>query len=215
MKKLLVLTVIAAASLLNSTSSAEGFKTAELETNRKQTTQTEQIVVQSNEDIYTVHDGESVTDIAVECGVPVEDLVSENNLQGETVEEGDQLVLPETVTDEEKELMARLVHAEAKGESYEGKVAVATVVLNRVDSERFPDTIKEVIYAKNQFSPVADGSINQEPSEEAMHAVNEAIALQEEGTDATFFYNPKLTDCKWIKALPVIEVIGNHTFATS
>ena len=215
MKKLLILTVIAAASLLNSTSSAEGFETTDLETNREKTTQTEQLVVQNNEDIYTVQYGESVSDIAVEYGVPVEDLISENHLQGETVEEGDQLVLPETVSDEEKELMARLVNAEARGESYEGKVAVATVVLNRVDSPQFPDTITEVIYAKNQFSPVADGSIDLEPSEEAMDAVNEAIALQEEGTDATFFYNPDATDCQWIKALPVIEVIGNHTFATS
>ena len=217
MRKLLLVIVIAAVTLLNSTSSTEGFvnenKMVLNETNRVQTEQNE--VQQSNLNTYTVQEGESVSDIAVEYGVPVEDLVTVNNLEGETVEDGEKLVIPETVSSEEKDLMARLVNAEAKGECYEGKVAVATVVLNRVDSPKFPDTITEVINAKNQFSPVSNGSINQKPSKEAIHAVNEAIALQEEGTDATFFYNPNATNDKWIKSLPVIEKIGNHNFATS
>lgn len=215
MKKLLSLVVIAAASLLNSMSSAETFLN-ESETAVPIAANTEpREVTQNDANVYTVEEGDSVTNIAVKYGVPVEELVSENDLEGETLEQGDKLIIPESVTAEEKELLAKLVHAEARGESYEGKVAVATVVLNRVDSSQFPDTITEVIYAKNQFSPVSDGSINLEPSEEAIEAVNEAIALQEEGTDATFFYNPDATNDQWIRTLPVTEIIGNHYFATS
>ena len=215
MKKLLSLVVIAAASLLNSTSSAEAFLN-ESETAVPVATNAEPgEVTQNDANVYTVKEGDSVIDIAVEYGVPVEDLISENNLEGKTIEQGDKLIIPESVTAEEKELLAKLVNAEARGECYEGKVAVATVVLNRVDSPQFPDTITDVIYEKHQFSPVSDGSINLEPSEEAIEATNEAIALQEEGTDATFFYNPDATNDQWIRTLPVIEIIGNHHFATS
>lgn len=215
MKKLLSLVVIAAASLLNSTSSAEAFLN-ESETAVPVATNAEPgEVTQNDANVYTVEEGDSVTDIAVEYGVPVEDLIRENNLEGKMIEQGDKLIIPESVTAEEKELLAKLVNAEARGECYEGKVAVATVVLNRVDSPQFPDTITDVIYEKHQFSPVSDGSINLEPSEEAIEATNEAIALQEEGTDATFFYNPDATNDQWIRTLPVIEIIGNHHFATS
>lgn len=65
------------------------------------------------------------------------------------------------VNKNDKELLARLVSAEAKGEPYAGKVAVATVVLNRVDSSKFPDTVKGVIYQKGQYSPVSNGQINK------------------------------------------------------
>jgi len=213
MKKLLLTVVICAATLLLSMFSADYLVKKDKANETKTNTEHR---VNSDEKVYTVKDNENVTDIAIEQGVPVEDIISENHLEDEQVEKGDALIIPETYSPAEKDLLARLVNAEAKGESYEGKVAVATVVLNRVESERFPDTVSEVINDKNQFSPVSNGSINQEASEEAVEAVNEAIALQEEeGTEATFFYNPDLTNDKWIKSLPVIEVIGNHYFATS
>ena len=213
MKKLLLTVVICTATLLLSMFSADYLVNKDKANETKTNTEHR---VNSDEKVYTVKDNENVTDIAIEQGVPVEDIISENHLEDEQVEKGDALIIPETYSPAEKDLLARLVNAEAKGESYEGKVAVATVVLNRVESERFPDTVSEVINDKNQFSPVSNGSINQEASEEAVEAVNEAIALQEEeGTEATFFYNPDLTNDKWIKSLPVIEVIGNHYFATS
>ena len=213
MKKLLLTVVICTATLLLSMFSADYLVNKDKANETKTNTEHR---VNSDEKVYTVKDNENVTDIAIEQGVPVEDIISENHLEDEQVEKGDALIIPETYSSAEKDLLARLVNAEAKGESYEGKVAVATVVLNRVESERFPDTVSEVINDKNQFSPVSNGSINQEASEEAVEAVNEAIALQEEeGTEATFFYNPDLTNDKWIKSLPVIEVIGNHYFATS
>ncbi|MGM9922915.1 MAG: cell wall hydrolase [Bacillus sp. (in: firmicutes)] len=165
--------------------------------------------------LHIVKSNESVEDIAVYYGVPLEDLKEKNKIENNKIEAGTVLTLPKTLTSQEKDLMARLVQAEAKGEPYQGKVAVANVVLNRVESEKFPDTIGKVINAKGQFTPVANGAIKKPASKESKKAVNEAIALKEKGTDATFFYNPKLTNDKWIKSLKVVERIGSHNFSIS
>ncbi|MGN7372722.1 cell wall hydrolase [Bacillus sp. FSL K6-1012] len=119
----------------------------------------------------------------------------------------------ETYSESEKELLSRLVHAEAKGESYEGKVAVASVVLNRTDKKGFPDTIRGVIYQKNAFEPVANGSINQEPDKESIEAVEEAMSSKDRETEALFFYNPKTASDDWIRSRKIIEKIGRHVFA--
>lgn len=165
--------------------------------------------------LHTVQENETLSDIAIEYGVPLEDLKEKNGITSNSVVEGATLVLPKTLTSQEKDLLARLVNAEAKGEPYKGKVAVATVVLNRVDSSKFPNSVTGVINAKNQFSPVANGSIKKKATVEAKKAVNQAIALQEIGTEATFFYNPTTTTNSWIKSLKVVAKIGHHNFAIS
>ena len=169
----------------------------------------------NGEIIHEVQKDETVKDIAISYGVPMDDLLAKNDKTTKTVKTGDVLVMPKTLTSQEKNLMARLVEAEAKGEPYKGKVAVANVVLNRVESSKFPDTVTEVINAKGQFSPVSNGSIKKPASTDSKKAVNEAIALQENAMDATFFYNPKKTNDKWIKSLKVIAKIGNHNFSVS
>ncbi len=163
--------------------------------------------------VHTVKNGESLSDIAIEYGVPLEDLKNKNDVSAAST--GDKLVMPATLKSTEKDLMARLVQAEAKGECYEGKVGVATVVLNRVESKKFPNTVSEVIYAKKQFTPVSNKEINKPAGAEAKKAVNEAIAKIDSSMEATFFYNPKLTSDKWIKSLKVLKIIGNHNFAVS
>lgn len=122
-----------------------------------------------------------------------------------------------SISNEEKDLFARLVEAEAKGESYEGKVAVATVVLNRVESPHFPNTITEVInevvgdaYA---FSPVQNGEINNAASDEAIRAVEEALTRQDSLNDCIYFYNPEIATDNWIRTREVVTTIGNHVFA--
>ncbi|MFJ5760971.1 cell wall hydrolase [Neobacillus sp. NPDC093182] len=122
-----------------------------------------------------------------------------------------------TISNEEKDLFARLVEAEAKGESYEGKVAVATVVLNRVDSPEFPNTVTEVInevvgdaYA---FSPVQNGEINNPASDEAIRAVEEALTRQDRLNDSVYFYNPEIATDSWIRTREVVKTVGNHVFA--
>ncbi|KAA0549983.1 cell wall hydrolase [Bacillus sp. BGMRC 2118] len=117
------------------------------------------------------------------------------------------------ITTQEKQLLARLVHAEAEGEPYAGKVAVAEVVLNRVEDEQFPDTVEEVIYEKNAFEPVQNQSIQQPASQEAVNAVDDALKENPDESDALYFYNPKTVKSDWIRDRKVIKKIGNHAFA--
>ncbi len=122
-----------------------------------------------------------------------------------------------SISAEEKDLFARLVEAEAKGESYDGKVAVATVVLNRVESPEFPDTvtgvIKEVVGDAYAFSPVQNGEINKPASEESIQAVEEALTREDTLNDSIYFYNPEIATDSWIRTREVVETIGNHVFA--
>ncbi|MFT0802344.1 cell wall hydrolase [Bacillus swezeyi] len=135
------------------------------------------------------------------------------NLPKQDVEEKEEKEDSPEVTGEEKELLSRLVHAEAKGESFKGKVAVANVVLNRVDDGGFPDSIKSVIYQKNAFEPVLNGSINRRPDRESVEAVEVAVDHDKKETDALYFYNPDIATDGWIKTRKVVERIGNHVFA--
>ena len=113
--------------------------------------------------------------------------------------------------------MARLVTAEVGGEPYAGKVAVAKVVLNRVNANGFPNTITDVIYEpiKNgyAFTPVTDGRISNRSTVEARLAVEEAISAQGTNSDWLYFYNPKTATDKWITTRQTLAVIGNHVFA--
>ena len=111
----------------------------------------------------------------------------------------------------EVDLLARLVEAEAKGESYAGKVAVASVVLNRVDSDLFPDTIQGVIYQRGQFSPISNGSINRKASSESVKAVEEALSNRTV-RGSLYFYNPAIATSSWLNGKQTTAVIGNHVF---
>ncbi|MDD1512692.1 cell wall hydrolase [Priestia megaterium] len=122
-----------------------------------------------------------------------------------------------SISASEKDLLARLVEAEAKGESYEGKVGVATVVLNRVDSSKFPDTvtgvIKQVVGKAYAFSPVQNGSINKPASEDSKKAVEQALTRKDRLDDSIYFYNPKTATDNWIRSRAVIKTIDHHVFA--
>ena len=122
-----------------------------------------------------------------------------------------------TLSNEEKDLFARLVEAEAKGESYEGKVAVATVVLNRLGSPEFPDTvtsvINEVVGSAYAFSPVQNGEINKPASDDSERAVDEALTRKDRLYDSIYFYNPEIATDTWITTREIVTTIGNHVFA--
>ena len=125
--------------------------------------------------------------------------------------------MPESISNEEIDLLSRLVYAEAKGEPYAGKVAVATVVLNRVDHADFPNSIKEVIYSKDggyyQFTPVANGQINIPADEESKQAVFEALAFRGQGNGSLYFYNPETASSNYVFSKQVTVKIGKHVFA--
>lgn len=119
------------------------------------------------------------------------------------------------LNEEELLLLQKIVMAEAEGEPYEGKVAVANVVLNRLRSANYPDTIKEVIYQKSQFSPVRNGRLKKvKPNEDTIHAVNEALNGRKEVRDDTYYFlSLKLaTDLTIARTKDKAKVIGNHTF---
>ncbi|WHY85146.1 cell wall hydrolase [Neobacillus novalis] len=167
---------------------------------------------------HKVKSGETYWKIASKFGVPVNSLMKANNAASSALNIGQNLVIPNsTVTSAEKDLMARLVHAEAKGEPYAGKVAVATVILNRVASKDFPNTINGVIYEKSNgyyaFTPVQNGAINQPADAASKQAVNEALAFKGQGNGSLFFFNPKTAVSKWIFSREVTVTIGNHRFA--
>lgn len=117
------------------------------------------------------------------------------------------------ITNEELLLLSKLITGEARGESYEGQIAVAAVVINRVKDSRFPNTIRDVIYQKNAFSVVNDGSINMQPTESAYKAAQEALYGNDPTDDAVYFWNPDIATCNWIKTLDPYLRIGNHVFA--
>lgn len=170
------------------------------------------------EETYKVKSGDNLWNIGKTYGVSVKEVQAINNKGNHLIFPGEALKLPTAVSEEEKDLLARLVHAESKGEPYEGKVAVATVVLNRVDSDVFPDTIKEVVTETSpggvyQFSPVKNGEINKKADEEAIKAVEEAIAFRGDGNDSLYFFNPDKTSDEWIRTRTVTKTIGNHVFA--
>ena len=161
--------------------------------------------------------GDTYWKIAKGFGVPINSLMNVNN--SKSLIAGQTMTLPNSIISAaDKDLMARLVRAEAVGESYAGKVAVATVVLNRVFmSDDFPDTVRGVIYQISNgyyaFTPVANGQINQPADAESKRAVNEALALLGKGNGSLFFYNPNTAQSSWIKSRQVTVKIGNHVFA--
>ncbi len=119
-------------------------------------------------------------------------------------------------TPEEMDIFARLVHAEAKGEPYDGKVAVAAAILNRIEGDVYPDDLKSVVFQVDsgyyQFSPVLDGSIWQTPDEVAFKAIEDAMEGADPSKGAISFYNPQKTGNKWVRQQTVTTVIGNHVF---
>ena len=115
--------------------------------------------------------------------------------------------------DSDLNLLARVVHGEARGESYTGKVAVAAVVLNRVESASFPNTIAGVVYQRNAFTAVSDGQINLTPDDEAYRAARDALNGWDPTGGALYYYNPALATSSWIFSRKVVTTIGKHRFA--
>ncbi len=118
-----------------------------------------------------------------------------------------------SISAEDLDLLYRLVYAEGRGESYEGKVAIAAVVLNRLQSDSFPHTIQGVILEKNAFAVVKNGTLPRETNDESKKAVLEALRGSDPTDGALYFFNPDTATSSWIWTRPQAVVIGNHIFA--
>lgn len=110
-------------------------------------------------------------------------------------------------------LLASIISAEARGEPYEGQVAVGAVIMNRIAHPSFPNTLSGVIYQPGAFSCLDDGGINAPVADSAYKAAREAINGSDPSGGAIYYYNPAKTTNKWIWSREVIAVIGAHRFA--
>lgn len=181
--------------------------------------------------IYRVKRGDSLYSIGRKVGISHSQLSSANQLNDTRIRPGQTLVIPQAaggsrptrvvttsrgsqVSDSANvDVLARLIHAEARGEKFLGQVAVGAVIVNRTQSRRFPGTIAGVVYAPGQFCTVRDGQINMKPNAEAYRAARAALSGWDPTGGALYFYNPAKTTSKWIWSRPVNVRIGSHVFA--
>ncbi|MFV8830531.1 cell wall hydrolase [Alkalihalobacterium sp. APHAB7] len=190
---------------------------------------------------YTIEKGDTMSMIAQEHGLSLKELAAANpqvknidlifvgqqinihidNQKNKSSEPQNEINKLNEITDTTKynlskkdlDLLARIVRAEAQTEPFEGKVAVADVVLNRLESPQFPDTIKEVIYQPRQFQPVSNGQINKPADQESIEAVVAALTdMRNISQDSLFFYNPDIATSRWLDTRETTIVIGAHVF---
>lgn len=123
------------------------------------------------------------------------------------------LIVKPEIDEEELELLAKIIYAESGHESYEGQVAVGSVILNRVQDDRFPDTIRDVIYQPNQFGPARTGQLDKiKPSDDALRAAEQVLAGEDLLEGAVYFHNPRRDTQTFFRTLTLVEDIGNHRF---
>jgi N-acetylmuramoyl-L-alanine amidase len=178
-------------------------------------------------DTYTVKSGDTLFSISKKYGVTLTALRKANNIYTDIIYIGQVLNIPGTVpapqtppapayAASDVDLLARLIMAEAESESYGAKVAVGAVVLNRVESSQWPNTISGVIYQNingyYQFSPVANGTINRPANEESIRAAKAAMSGYDPTNGAMFYYDTS-TKNQWMLSKPVSARIDNMVFA--
>ena len=191
---------------------------------------------QSPKSTYTVQSGDSLYVIAEKNGLRPESLMLANSLSSTLIYPGQQLIVPIAATrsttpmaaevsrsakrpviaftDEDLDLLSRLVTAEAGGEPVSAQVGVAAVVINRAQSGIFPNTIKDVIYAPNQFSPVRNGWINRPATGTAIEATKEALYGNDPTNGALYFFDNSASN-SFMRSLPVSAKYGQMIYATA
>ena len=118
----------------------------------------------------------------------------------------------DTASDRSVRLLAACIYGESRGEPYKGQVAVGAVILNRVKSSKFPNSIAGVIYQPGAFDAVSDGQINLGPDENALRAAKDAMNGYDPTYGCLYYYNPATTTNKWMLSKPVALRIGRHVF---
>ncbi len=172
---------------------------------------------------HKVKAGESLFKLSRWYGVTITSIKSANGLKSDKIIIGQVLRIPakqsvsrssSSYSQEDLNWLAKAVYGEARGESYQGQVAVAAVIINRLESNKFPNTIKGVIFEPLAFTAVADGQIYLTPNSTAIKAAREAINGSDPSGGALYYWNPAKATSKWIWSRPIIKKIGNHVFAT-
>jgi spore cortex-lytic enzyme len=117
-----------------------------------------------------------------------------------------------TTDNQDVMLLARLINGEARGEPYEGQVAVGGVVLNRTRDSRFPSTIAGVIYQPGAFTAIVDGQIHAQMKQSSINAARDALNGWDPSSGAVYYFNPSTATSSWIWSRPLIKIIGKHRF---
>ncbi|MFZ7102188.1 MAG: cell wall hydrolase [Peptococcaceae bacterium] len=176
-------------------------------------------------DSYTVKAGDTLFLIAQNFGTTVEALKRENGLQTDSIKTGQKLRIPAAAatpsrsygsrnfSQQDLDLMAKAVYGEARGENYAGKVAIAAVIINRLESSEFPNTVEGVIFEPWAFTAVHDGQFYLNPDTTAYRAVRDAVNGSDPTGDALYYWNPVTATNKWVWSRPIIKSIGKHVFA--
>ncbi|MBE6741690.1 MAG: spore cortex-lytic enzyme [Ruminococcaceae bacterium] len=160
--------------------------------------------------IYGTKTKKAVTSFQRDCGLTVDGICGPQTLLYLGLSSGSQS--SSGYSNEDITLLAKVISAEARGESYEGQVAVGAVILNRVAHPSFPDTISGVIYQNGAFSCVNDSNWYQPVADSAKRAAQDALNGWDPSGGAVYYYNPAKTNDKWIRTRTVIKVIGSHYF---
>ncbi len=146
-------------------------------------------------------------------GLTVDGIVGTNTLKALGMNLSSSSSTADGWSDSDIYLLSKIIYAEARGESYTGQVAVGAVVLNRVKSSSFPNSISGVIYQRYAFTAVADGQINLTPDATARKAAIAAMNGWDPSYGALYYYNPATATSQWIFSRQTTVVIGSHVFA--
>ncbi|WP_227872045.1 cell wall hydrolase [Paenibacillus albus] len=171
-----------------------------------------------------VSEEKGLDEISMEAGISKAQLLKRNGLSSEAeapIGTKLKVIIPSffgkpaaAYTQSDLTLLAKITMVESGYESYEGQLALANVILNRVKDSRFPDTIKEVIYSGRQFPPAHNGMLdNSVPHARALRAAKDALNGRNNIADAVYFYNPEVTRGTFWSNLEVVVKIGHHSFA--
>ncbi len=174
---------------------------------------------------YYVEVGDNIKTISSKFNISPWELRDFNEIRYDFLDVGHQVQVPFLITDnmnqsmnitaEEMELLTKAVHSEARGEPFEGQVAVAAVILNRVKNSVFPDTIEGVIFQPWQFTAINDGQFWLEPDQTAYLAAQAALEGWDPSSGALYYYNPETATSEWVFYRDVIIKIGDHYFAVA
>ena len=165
--------------------------------------------------IYGSETFEAVKNFQSKNGVKVDGVAGEKTLQALGIVSSDSTENQNSSSQSNNtdlNLLSKLVYAEARGEPYNGMVAVAATVLNRVADSRFPKSISGVVYEPGAYTCVADGQINLEPNEQAKKAAQDAINGWDPTSGCIYYFNPNTATSSWIWSRPQVITIGKHIF---
>lgn len=168
--------------------------------------------------IYGSKTAQAVKSFQKNNGLTADGVAGSKTLEALGITEGG--ASQQTVTDgsavsrsQELQLLSRIISAEARGEPYNGQVAVGAVIMNRVKHPSFPNTLAGVIYQPGAFSAITDGQFEEEIYEISVRAAQDALNGMDPSGGAIYYYNPEKTTNAWIYSRPVIKTIGKHVFA--